>query len=323
MGTLNTRLVQDKGVRLAVRIGIHTGLVVVGEMGSGDRHEHLALGDTPNLAARLQGLAAPDTVVISDATSRLVAGVLYVPGSRGHVLKGIDTPVRVSQVVGESAAQSRLDVAGATGLTPLVGARRRRRCCGSAGRRAPRGWGRWCCSAARRALASRAWYTCSPSAWWTNGAPRLTLRCSPYHTNSAFYPVIDHLQRLLQWHREAPPDARLATLEQALQAARLPLVEVVPLVAALLSLPVPARYPPLTLSPQRQKQKTQEALVAWLLAEAAQQPVLAVWEDLHWADPVHPGAARAAPGPGPHRAPAAGPDATGRSFGRPGHPAPT
>ena len=115
--------------------------------------------------------------------------------------------------------------------------------------------------------------------------PRLTLRCSPYHTNSAFYPVIEHLQRVLHWHRDAPPEETLAALEQALQASRLPLAEAVPLVAALLSLPVPERYPPLTLSPQRQKQQTQEALVAWLLAEAAQQPVLAIWEDLHWADP--------------------------------------
>jgi predicted ATPase len=117
------------------------------------------------------------------------------------------------------------------------------------------------------------------------GAPWLTLRCSPYHTNSAFSPVIEHLQRLLQWHRHETPAARLAALEQALQTAGLPLAEVVSLLAALLSLPVPEQYPPLALSPQRQKQKTQEALVAWLLAETAQQPVLAVWEDLHWADP--------------------------------------
>jgi predicted ATPase len=117
------------------------------------------------------------------------------------------------------------------------------------------------------------------------GVPRLTLRCSPYHTNSALYPVIEHLQRLLHWHGEETPAARLATLEQALQTVGLPLAETVPQVAALLSLPVPEAYPPLTLSLQRQKQKTQEVLVAWLLAETAQQPVLAVWEDLHWADP--------------------------------------
>jgi predicted ATPase len=104
-------------------------------------------------------------------------------------------------------------------------------------------------------------------------------------SSSALYPVIEHLQRVLHWHRDASPEATLATLEQALQEVRLPLAEVVPLVAALLSLPVPERYPPLTLSPQRQKQQTQEALVAWLLTEAAHQPVLAIWADLHWADP--------------------------------------
>jgi class 3 adenylate cyclase len=121
MALLNTRLGQDQGVRLAVRLGIHTGPVVVGDIGSGDRRERLALGDTPNLAARLQALAEPDTVVLSDTTSRLVQGYFVCQDRGMHVLKGIDTPVRVSQVVGESAAQSRLDVAAASGLTPLVG----------------------------------------------------------------------------------------------------------------------------------------------------------------------------------------------------------
>ena len=121
MQTLNTRFVQEQGIRLVVRIGIHTGLVVVGEMGSGGRHEHLALGDTPNLAARLQGLAAPDTVVLSDTTARLVQGYFVCQDLGPQTLKGMDTPVQVAQVVGESAAQSRLDVAAASGLTPLVG----------------------------------------------------------------------------------------------------------------------------------------------------------------------------------------------------------
>ena len=97
--------------------------------------------------------------------------------------------------------------------------------------------------------------------------------------------MIDHLQRFLQWHRDDTPEAKLDKLEQALRTYRLPLEEVVPLFAALLSVPLPERYPPLNLTPQRQRQKTQEALVAWLLEEAERQPVLAVWEDLHWADP--------------------------------------
>src|SRR6266849_10629627 len=110
MRTLPPPLLRNQSVRLAVRIGIHTGLVVVGEMGSGGRHEHLALGDTPNLAARLQGLAAPNTVVISEATSRLVHGYFTCQALGPQTLKGLETAVYVSQVLGESTAQSHLDV---------------------------------------------------------------------------------------------------------------------------------------------------------------------------------------------------------------------
>jgi predicted ATPase len=110
-------------------------------------------------------------------------------------------------------------------------------------------------------------------------------RCSPYHQNSALYPVIDHLQRFLQWQRDETPEARFDKLERVLQTYRLPLEDVIPLFAALLAVPLPEHYLPLNLPPQRQRQKTHEALVAWLLEEAERQPVLAVWEDLHWADP--------------------------------------
>jgi predicted ATPase len=120
---------------------------------------------------------------------------------------------------------------------------------------------------------------------YSEGATRMVFRCSPYHQNSALYPVIDHLQRVLHWHRDDTPEARLDKLDQALHTSHLPLAEVVPLFAALLSVPLSEHYLPLHLTPQLQRQKTQEALVAWLLEEAERQPVLAVWEDLHWADP--------------------------------------
>ncbi|HEV8713794.1 MAG TPA: adenylate/guanylate cyclase domain-containing protein, partial [Candidatus Binatia bacterium] len=107
--------------RLQVRIGIHTGLVVVGEIGEGSRREQLALGDTPNIAARLQGLAQPNAVVISAATHRLIAGLLDCQDLGSHSLKGVSTPLQIYQVVGDSGARSRLDVALTTGLTPLVG----------------------------------------------------------------------------------------------------------------------------------------------------------------------------------------------------------
>jgi predicted ATPase/class 3 adenylate cyclase len=285
MGTLNTRLEQHQGVRLAVRIGIHTGPVVVGTVGSGGRHERLALGETPNLAARLQSLAAPDTVAISETTHRLVQGYVRCDDLGTPSLKGVETPLHVYRVVEESAAQSRLDVARATGLTPLVGREHEVGLLQERWAQSRAGLGQVVLLSGEAGIGKSRLVHVLTEQVLDAGAPRLTLRCSPYHTNSAFYPVIEHLQRLLQWHHDTTPAARLAALEQALQTTNVPLVEVVPLLAALLAVPVPEQYPPLTLSPQRQKQKTQEALVAWLLAETAQQPVLAVWEDLHWADP--------------------------------------
>jgi Adenylate and Guanylate cyclase catalytic domain len=271
MATLHARLAPAHGVRLAVRIGIHTGLVGGGAVGGGDRHDLLAVGAPPNLAARLQGPAAPDTVGLREATSGRVQGDFTGQERGTQALKGFDTPMRVYRVVGTSATQSRLDVAGATGLTPLVGREEGGGqvvlLSGEAGLGKPR---------LGQGLTARV---------VEEGAPRLPVRGAPSHTHSAFYPVIAHLQRRLRWHRHASPEARLATREQALQTAGLPLEAGVPLVAALLSLPVPAHYPPLRRRPPRQKPPPQKMLVAWLLAEAAQPPVLAVWEDVHWADP--------------------------------------
>ena len=118
---LNARLEPRTGVRLAVRLGIHTGLVVVGEMGGGSRQEQLALGETPNLAARIQGLAAPDALLISAATYRLVQGYFACQDLGTHTLKGLATPLQVYRILEDSTAQSRLDVMGATSFTPLVG----------------------------------------------------------------------------------------------------------------------------------------------------------------------------------------------------------
>src|SRR5215471_2783993 len=119
--TLNTRLKQKQEIQLAVRIGIYTGLVVVGEIGSGGWQEQLALGETPNIAARLQSLARPDTVVISEATARLIEGYFVCQTLGAQELKGVVQPIRIYQVLHESRTQTRLDVAAIQGLTPLVG----------------------------------------------------------------------------------------------------------------------------------------------------------------------------------------------------------
>src|SRR5215510_10860209 len=122
MGDLNSRLQQQpQGIHLAIRLGVHTGLVVVGEMGAAGRHEHLALGETPNIAARIQGLAQPNTMAISDATYRLVQGYFACRDMGAHALRGVTEAMRLYQVLGESDAASRLDVAQPRGLTPLVG----------------------------------------------------------------------------------------------------------------------------------------------------------------------------------------------------------
>src|ERR1043166_5133853 len=121
LGDLNNGLQQAQGVQLALRVGMHTGLVVVGEMGGAGRQEQLALGDVPNIAARIQGLAAPNSVVISQATSRLVQGYFECQELGAQQLRGVAEPVIVYRVLGESGVQSRLDVTQTRGLMPLVG----------------------------------------------------------------------------------------------------------------------------------------------------------------------------------------------------------
>jgi class 3 adenylate cyclase/predicted ATPase len=285
IGQLNAQLRQNSGVRLAVRVGIHTGLVVVGEMGGVGRRESLALGDAPNIAARLQGLAGPNTVVISAATRRLVEAYFTYAELGPQVLKGVATPLAVSQVLGESGVQSRFDAAAPRGFTPLVGREQEVGLLLARWGQVKDGMGQVVVLNGEAGIGKSRLVQVLQERVSGEGATHTTFRCSPYHTNSALYPVIEHLERLLQFRRDDTPQDKVAKLERALGTYRLPQAEAVPLLAALLSLAHPQGYAPLNLSPQRQRQNTHEALVAWLLAEAERQPVLAVWEDLHWADP--------------------------------------
>jgi class 3 adenylate cyclase/predicted ATPase len=286
MRTLRARLVQDTGVRVAIRLGIHTGLVVVGAIGGRDRQEQLALGETPNIAARLQGLAAPDTLVISAATHRLVQGYFECQALGLHPLKGIDQPMALSQVLQESGAQSRLDVATTRGLTPLVGREEEVGLLLRCWAQSQDGLGQVVLLSGEAGIGKSRLVEVLREHVGRQGYTHIVFRCSPYYQQSAFYPVLEQIQRLLQWRQDDTPETKLTRLEHVLQTYRFALDEVVPLLAALLSIPLPeARYAPLQLSPQRQRQKTLEALLAWLVAEAERQPTLAVWEDLHWADP--------------------------------------
>jgi class 3 adenylate cyclase/tetratricopeptide (TPR) repeat protein len=286
IGTLNSSLEATDGIRVAVRLSIHTGPVVVGEMGGAGRHEQLALGETPNIAARLEGLAEPDTVVISAMTKLLVEGAFDLEDLGSHRLKGVPEPIAVARVLNPIARQSDEEWAVSDVLTTLVGRDEEIGLLLRRWEQSKEGFGQVVLINGEPGIGKSALADVIREQVAREGYTRATYRCSPYHTNSALYPVITHLQRLWRWEREDTPAEKLDKMEETLRTTSLPLKEAVPLFAALFSLPLPeGRYPPLGLTPQQEKQQTQDALTAWLLEEAERQPVLVVYEDLHWADP--------------------------------------
>ncbi|HJZ04529.1 MAG TPA: adenylate/guanylate cyclase domain-containing protein, partial [Patescibacteria group bacterium] len=279
---LKTQLQQT----LQVRVGIHSGLVVVGEMGGGKKREPMAIvGETPNIAARLQGLAEPNTVVISSATYRLVEGLFDCQDLGLHTLKGVSAPVQMYRILGESAVRSRFEVAVSKGLTPLIGREQEVELLLKSWERVKEGEGQVVLLSGEAGIGKSRLVQVMKERLAGETHIRIESRCSPYYQNSALYPIIDQLQRLL-FRRQDSYEEKLSKLERALVGAQhaVPLQETVPLFATLLSLPLSDRYPTLNPSPQRQKQKTMEALLTWLLKESEKQPVLRIVEDLHWVD---------------------------------------
>src|SRR5712691_3574654 len=284
---LNTQLEADYGVHLAVRIGIHTGPVVVGEMGGGGRREQLALGETPNIAARLEGLAPPNTVVMSPVTAHVVQRTFIVEALGPHALKGVVEPMMLYTVVTPRAVDhDDHEAMMAGGFDALVGRDEESGLLLRRWEQSKDGFGQVVLIRGEAGIGKSRLVEGLRGHVRAEGRTRLTFRCSPYHTSSALYPIIEHVQRSLDWQLEDTADTQLAKLEQGLESTSLVLEEAVPLLAFLFSLPVPKdRYPALSLSPQQQRQHTQDILVAWLLEKAEYHPVLAVWEALHWADP--------------------------------------
>jgi class 3 adenylate cyclase/predicted ATPase len=288
--TIHELPLQNKQIQqpLQVRIGIHTGLVVIGEMGAGDVREKMAVvGETPNIAARMQELAETDSVVVSSTTHRLIQGFFDCRELGPHTLKGFSQPMEVYRVLYESGVQSRFEVAITKGLTPLVGREQEVELLLERWERVKEGEGQVVFLIGEAGIGKSRLVQVLKEHVAGESHTRIESLCSPYYQNSSLYPVIDHLQRLLEFRREDPPQEKLNKLERALVGAQhaVPLQETVPLFASLLSLPLPESYPSLTLTPQRQKQKTLEALLTWLLKEAEKHPVLCIVEDLHWVDP--------------------------------------
>src|SRR5262245_55714499 len=256
MGQLNTRLCQVQGVHLAVRLGIHTGLVVVGEVGSGGRQEQLALGETPNIAARLQGLAQPNSLVVSAATVPLLSGFFRCQSLGTPVLQGLTQPLEVFQVVAESTARSRLEATASTGQTPLVDREQEVGLLLERWTRVKEGSGQVVLLSGEAGIGKsrlvqvlQEHLATEPQAWLT------PCQCSPYHQNTALYPMIELLERVaLRLEREETPQQKLSKLEGFLVQYGLNLAEAVPLFATLLLLPLPTASAALPLAPEQQKQ---------------------------------------------------------------------
>jgi predicted ATPase len=235
----------------------------------------LALGETPNLTARLQGIAAPNTVVISAATLPLLGGFFACQPLGTPLLKGLPQPLAVYRVLYESTARSRLEAVGYTSLTPLVGREQEVAQLLERWAQVKDGLGQVVLLSGEAGIGKSCLVqvlteqvACEPQAWLT------PCQCSPYYQNSALYPMIDLLERVaLRFEREDSPDQKRRKLEGFVVQYGLPLAEAVPLFAALLSLPLGADYAPLALSPEQQKQKTLHGLLTILLRIAAQQQV--------------------------------------------------
>jgi class 3 adenylate cyclase/predicted ATPase len=278
----------DDNVALQARVGIATGRVVVGDLvGEVTAEAEAVAGETPNLAARLQGVAAPGQVVIGTTTRLLIGEIFELKDLGVHELKGFGEPVRAWRVLRAGDIDSRYEAKRVGGGLPLVGRQeelglllRSWEASKEAHGQVVLIQGEAGIGKSRLVEALRQQVAGEDYIW-------VATRCSPYHANSTLYSVIEHLKRVLGWAPEDGAEAKLEKLEAALQGQSLPLAEAVPLYAELMSLALPeGRYAPLELSAKQKREQTLDALAGWLLEEAEHTPVLRVWEDLHWADPT-------------------------------------
>ena len=272
---------------LAVRIGIATGPVVVGETaGAGDQSK-LAIGSTPNLTARLQSLAAADQIVIAASTRRLVGSAFEMTDLGEHDLKGIAEPVHAWRVERPLATESRFDAnRGSSALTPLVGREEELDLLLRRWSQAKDGEGQVALLSGEPGIGKSRILNTLRQRLEAQGVQALRLQCSPYYVNSAFWPIIDNFERALKFARDETTDAKLDRLE-ALVVAHYgrPLADV-RFVAAILSIPCDDRYGARPMTPQKHKDETLRTLVDITEAAAHRQPSVFLFEDAHWADPT-------------------------------------
>ena len=270
---------------LAVRIGIATGLVVVGDMsGEGGLSEHAVVGDTPNIAARLQALIEPGMIVVGASTRRLLGELFQLRDLGEHHVKGIAEPVAAWAVEGLSASESRFETVRVAGRTDLVGREAEIDFLLERQRLAWQGDAQIVLISGEPGIGKS--HLAEAFAQRNGGAPHMRLRfqCSPYHTNSTLRPFIAQLERAARFKADDTPEQRLEKLEAILDLDASRVQTVAPLFAALLSIPFGNRYQPLALSPTQQRRQTMAALLDQFESSARQQPILLLFEDAHWAD---------------------------------------
>ena len=273
-------------VSLQVRVGIATGLVVVGDLvGSGEAQERGIVGETPNLAARLQGLAEPGMVVIADGTRRLIGNLFELRDLGPKDLKGIAGPVRAFAAVRASSVEGRFEALHASGLTALVGREEETELLLRRWSRAKTGEGQVVLLSGEAGIGKSRLTAALLERLATEPHTRLRYFCSPQHTDSALFPIIGQMERAARLARDDIPQVKLDKLD-ALLAQSSTSANDAALFAEMLSLPNDGRYPALDLAPEQRRQKTLEALVSQTEALARQNPVLMIFEDAHWTDPT-------------------------------------
>ena len=273
-------------VPLQTRVGIATGMVVVGDLiGSGEAQERGIVGETPNLAARLQGIAEPNMVVIADGTRQLIGDLFELQYLGSKDLKGIAGPVRGWAALRPGSAEGRFEALHGSGLTALVGREEELELLLRRWSKAKSGEGQVVLLSGEAGIGKSRLTAALMERLATEPHTRLRYFCSPQHTDSAFYPIIGQMERAARFAHNDTTQAKLDKLDAVLAQSSMPPRDAA-LFAEMLSLPNDGRYPTLEMAPEQRRQKTMEALTAQIEALTRRNPVLMIFEDAHWIDPT-------------------------------------